>query len=114
MKILFVDDDKLMLKLYRTFLKDEAETEISCFENVDEAFKTAKRHYFDIIFSDIKMPGQDGIEFLNKILTSQIKYGKFFFVSADREFTTSDATENGADGIIYKPLQKKRTAISNF
>lgn len=64
-KVLFVDDQANILKaLYRT-VEDE-DFEIFTAESGDEGLKLVKEHDFDVIFSDIRMPGMDGIEFLSK------------------------------------------------
>lgn len=64
-KVLFVDDQANILKaLYRT-VEDE-DFEIFTAESGDEGLKLVKEHDFDIIFSDIRMPEMDGIEFLSK------------------------------------------------
>lgn len=64
--ILFVDDEKSVLKaLKRCFMDENYSILIS--ENAQEAFDLLNRHKVSLIISDHRMPGITGTEFLTKI-----------------------------------------------
>ena len=65
-KILFVDDDSAILSIVDKYLSREG-YKVSLAESGVEALKLLKDKKFDIVFTDFKMPGIDGIELLAKI-----------------------------------------------
>lgn len=81
-KILFVDDDTTITKLFKYNL-ESAGFECTAVNTVDEALKSAKIFHPDIIFSDIMMPGTDGYQFRKKILEDEeLKSIHFIFLTA--------------------------------
>jgi DNA-binding NtrC family response regulator len=65
-KILFVDDDSAILSIVDKYLSREG-YKVWLAESGAEALKLLKDKKFDIVFTDFKMPGIDGIELLAKI-----------------------------------------------
>jgi len=68
-KILIVDDLPAFRSIIRTHLKNFGYKNIIEAEDVDSALKIIKYEKFDLIFSDLNMPGLDGVDFF-KILQS--------------------------------------------
>ena len=69
-KILVVDDDPL----FRDFLKealDRNEYEVDIAENGQQAIQNLEGADYDLILSDIRMPGMDGIQVLEKAILLQ-------------------------------------------
>ncbi len=67
MKIAIVEDDINMRKSLEIALSDYAdEFEVKTFRNAKEALKKLDDSY-DLVITDITMPGMDGIEFLEKL-----------------------------------------------
>ncbi|HGY11418.1 MAG TPA: sigma-54-dependent Fis family transcriptional regulator, partial [Desulfobacterales bacterium] len=65
-KILFVDDDSAILSIVDKYLSREGYN-VRLAKSGVEALKLLKDKKFDIVFTDFKMPGIDGIELLAKI-----------------------------------------------
>ncbi|MBW2563632.1 MAG: response regulator, partial [Deltaproteobacteria bacterium] len=65
-KILFVDDDSAIRSIVDKYLSREG-YKVSLAESGVEALKLLKAKKFDIVFTDFKMPGIDGIELLARI-----------------------------------------------
>jgi response regulator RpfG family c-di-GMP phosphodiesterase len=64
-KVLFVDDQPNILKaLTRVFEDERIEIFTAC--SAKAGLALLKEHNFDVIFSDIRMPEMDGIEFLSQ------------------------------------------------
>lgn len=61
LRILAVDDNKMHLKLIKTNLGTEG-MEIHLAQNAAEALDAIKEREFDLILTDLNMPGMDGIE----------------------------------------------------
>jgi two-component system response regulator YesN len=68
-RVLIVDDDKAVRYMLKRFKGWESYGFLLEGEAGDgkEALKKLQTNHFDLVISDIKMPGMDGIEFLNEI-----------------------------------------------
>jgi len=64
--ILFVDDEKNLLLLYKKVFSDEGYNVITC-EKPRDAYDVLKKEKIDIIVLDIKLKEGNGIEMLQKI-----------------------------------------------
>ncbi len=81
-KVLFVDDDPSMAKLFKYNL-DKAGFDCRLAFSVDEAMGIIKTEVPDIIVSDIMMPKTDGFEFRRMLLkNNQLKDIPFIFLTA--------------------------------
>lgn len=67
-KILVVDSKKTIRSLYKKELNDEG-YQVDVAESAEEARKKIHSGNPDIIILDIKMPGMDGIELMEKLKT---------------------------------------------
>lgn len=65
-KILFVDDDKIIIM---QALKELAQTdfEVEAVESAEKAIELVKKSYFDIVFTDLVLPGKNGVELCAEI-----------------------------------------------
>ncbi len=67
-KILVIDDEKNMRKLLKLELGDQGYEVISA-ETASDGLQILKHTIVDLVVLDIKMPGMDGIEALEKIVS---------------------------------------------
>lgn len=68
MMILVVEDEpKIRIGLVNLVQMLEPNSEIYAADNAHEAIKLCSEHFFDIIFTDIKIPGMSGLEMISKI-----------------------------------------------
>lgn len=66
MKVLFVDDDENILKTFKRSLSGDYEVHVA--SGPEKGLETVAMHGpFAVVVSDFKMPGMDGITFLNKV-----------------------------------------------
>ena len=64
-EILVVDDDRQNLGLVRHLLENEQIT-VQCATSGEEALRKLKKNTFDLMITDLNMPGLDGFELARK------------------------------------------------
>ena len=85
MKIAIVEDDINMRKSLEIALGDYDDFEVQTFRNAKEALKKLDDS-FNLVISDITMPGMDGITFLEKLrclefwIASKLYFAAFVFL----------------------------------
>jgi len=106
-RVLHVDDEPADLEITRVFLSREAkgDFEIISVLSAEEALEKLESEHFDVIIADYKMPGLDGIEFLEKVRKS----GKhtdlipfIIFTGQGGAEVAEEALNKGADRYITK------------
>lgn len=70
-RICVVDDNDLMRQSVVEALQRE-EHQIAAFSDATTALAELGQQNFDVIISDLKMPGMDGIEFLGRLRERQV------------------------------------------
>ncbi|MCF8378709.1 MAG: sigma-54 dependent transcriptional regulator [Bacteroidales bacterium] len=101
--ILIVDDEESVRdSLYNWFIDDGYIVE--CAENAKKALTMLEARNFDIILSDFKMPGMDGMEFHRRVKTF-VKEPIFIIMTAFASVDSAvQALKNGAFDYITKPF----------
>ncbi len=67
-RILFVDDDPLLLNLYGMMLEGETDSwQITTASSGRQALEILNQHPFDVAVSDMSMPGMNGVELMTEI-----------------------------------------------
>jgi two-component system response regulator GlrR len=106
-KILLVDDDPGLLKLLTIRLKTEG-YEVEAAESGMAALNAATRNHPDLVISDLKMDGMDGIDLLGEL---QRRWPGLRVIIMTAHGTIPDAvkaTQTGAFGFITKPIDKEQ------
>ena len=67
MKILIVDDERSIRNSLKETIEDEG-YEVDVAEDGLKALSMVEKERYAVIFCDIKMPGMDGIEVLDKLM----------------------------------------------
>ena len=100
MKIAIVEDDINMRKSLEIAMSDYKEFEINTFKNAKDALKDLNDS-FDLVITDINMPGMDGIEFVKTL------NGKFEVIMMTGNATLQRAIESihlGVKDFLLKPF----------
>ena len=110
-KILIVDDDAIMLKLYSEFLSKEG-FEVSTAEDAKKGFDLAVSQLPDLILLDIMIPGDDGIQ-VHKRLSQDIRTKgiKMIFLTSLVKEEEVAASGGNIGGLNYI---SKSTSKENF
>jgi response regulator RpfG family c-di-GMP phosphodiesterase len=103
--VLCVDDDEIVLRSLARLLKNNSLTSLTCSEP-DKAVDLIFKHQFALIISDMRMPGMNGAEFLEKAHeltpdTQRILLTGF----ADIDTTLAAVNQGQINGYIQKPWQ---------
>jgi len=101
-KILYVDDEPLLLNLARLFIEKNDGFTVDTAESAPAALELMKTCNYDTVISDYQMPGMNGIEFLKTIRHSGDRIPFIIFTGKGREEIVIQAFENGADFYIQK------------
>lgn len=100
MKIAIVEDDINMRKSLEIAMSDYKEFEVKTFKNAKDALKSLDDTY-DLIITDINMPGMDGIEFIKTL------NGRFEVIIMTGNATLQRAIESihlGVKDFLLKPF----------
>lgn len=103
-KILVVDDEINMLRLLSDLLTEDEQYHVEQAASGEEALEKIKGDSFDLIISDIRMPGIDGFELLEKIKTMNVDAAVIFITGYASIDSAVEAIKLGASDYIEKPI----------
>ncbi len=109
--ILVIDDEKSIRSTLKDILEHEGFT-IEVASNGPEALELFSRNQFDAVLCDIKMPGMDGIEVLEKIQETANDIPVIMISGHGTIDTAVDAIKKGAFDFIEKPPDLNRLLIT--
>lgn len=110
-RILVIDDERSI----RNTLKDILEYEkyqVDLAEDGPKGLDKLKSNEYDVVLCDIKMPGMDGIEVLDKIQASDADMPVVMISGHGNIDTAVEAIKKGAFDFIEKPLDLNRLLIT--
>lgn len=70
-KVLVVDDDPVVGKSFNRVLTDKKGYVVVTAQNAHEALERMREDSYDVVFTDIKMPGMDGVELAERVKSRQ-------------------------------------------
>lgn len=111
MKILVIDDERAIRNSLKEILGDEG-YDVDVAEDGLNGLAMVDKERYNIIFCDIKMPGMDGIEVLDKLNEEGID-SAIVMISGHGDIETAvDCIKKGAFDFIQKPLDLNRILIT--
>lgn len=102
-KILVVEDDKDLNKTVCSFLNHSGYEAVGCM-NANEAYDALYDTMFDLIISDIMMPGTDGFEFARTVRTQNENIPILFMTARDDMASKQRGFRIGVDDYMVKPI----------
>ena len=105
-KILVIDDEKPTLSMFRLFLKAYG-YDVYIAEDGEEGLKIFNEIKPEIVFTDLKMPGMDGLEVLEKIRDSNIKSEVIIITGHGDMEKAVKALDLSASDFINKPVERQ-------
>jgi DNA-binding response OmpR family regulator len=111
-RILVVEDDEEMRSLLKDFLEEEG-FETDSASNGSDAFRKLFKEPFDLVITDIRMPGLTGLDILPRIRKLQPEALVIVITAFGNDEVYRRSFEKGAAGYFGKPIRinKLRTLI---
>lgn len=105
MNCIIIEDDELVRHSLETLIKETEFLHLvkSC-TKTSEAANILKKEDIDIIFLDVKLPGKNGVEFINTI---DLNRTQVIMITADKS-SAVDAFNMDACDFILKPITRPR------
>jgi DNA-binding NtrC family response regulator len=115
MKILLVDDDEWIRDSLRIFFEAEG-CHIVALETAEEAMEELNSRDYDIIITDYRLPGMDGVEFFKQIKNSHPDSIKILITAYKSDVVVSEAKNAGVLHLIAKPFTSEtiEASLSNL
>ncbi len=110
-KILIVDDDGSIRNLLRKILTPEGYA-CELAESAEEALSFLKHKSFDLVMSDVVMPGKSGVQLLSEIRAKHPSVPILMISGNTSEKAAESTLSMGAYDFLLKPFQKNQVLIS--
>ncbi|MCP4370804.1 MAG: sigma-54-dependent Fis family transcriptional regulator [Deltaproteobacteria bacterium] len=109
-RILIVDDEKKMRRILQIILKDQG-YKIDLAQDGNEAWQYFQRTSYDIVITDLKMPGRDGMELLRLINKENSDIPVIVITAYGSVESAVKAMKAGAFDYITKPFENEEIRI---
>lgn len=103
-KILIVDDEQFVRDLLEKVLHRRGH-EVVVVGDADQALKTLEGAEFDLLLTDVVMPGMDGFDLLRRVKSAYPQIKVIVLTGYARKQSISDFLLYGADEYLSKPFQ---------
>ncbi len=103
-KILVVEDDRELNRTVCSFLNQSGYEATGCL-NADDAFDALFLNVFDLIVSDIMMPGTDGFAFAKEVREMNTDIPILFMTARDDIASKQRGFRIGVDDYMVKPIE---------
>jgi DNA-binding NtrC family response regulator len=111
-KIMIVDDEKDMLVLLERIIKEETAHETVTCARPAEALARIEREPFDLVLTDLKMPGLSGMALLGAIRRKRPETAVIILTAYGTIDTAVEAIRKGASDYITKPFRRERVLLT--
>ncbi|MBI4844034.1 MAG: sigma-54-dependent Fis family transcriptional regulator [Nitrospirae bacterium] len=109
--ILIVDDEPLQRDILKTILDAEG-YEAHAVASGEKALEFMKKSHPDVILSDLRMKGMDGIEFMEAVPVVPFKPSVIIITAHGTISSAVDAVKKGAFDYLTKPIDKNTLLLT--
>ena len=109
-RVLVVDDEEAIRRLLLRVLRAK-DYECEEAQNADEAREAVARGGFDLVLSDVNMPGESGIELIRDLLGRSDDLAVIMVTGEDDTELADTALDLGAYGYVIKPFEANEILI---
>ncbi len=111
MKILVIDDDEWIRDSLGLFFEGEG-CRLLALETAEEGIEAMKKQAFDIVISDYRLPGMDGLAFFRHVQKIHPSVMKILITAYGSEEVMSEASKLGVHDFIDKPFTSETIETS--
>ena len=105
-RVIVIDDEKIVGQMTKVALEADGH-HVETFLNAEPAFARLREEKFDIVITDLKMKGMDGMDVLRTIKTAYPEI-KVIMVTAFASLDSAvEAMKSKVDGFFAKPVKIK-------
>jgi response regulator RpfG family c-di-GMP phosphodiesterase len=105
-RVLYVDDEPILCRAFARLFREDAQLSVCTASTPEEAVDLIRRQRFDVIVSDLRMPGMSGIELLASVRRTAPETRRLLVSGyADFESALDAINEVGIDRLLTKPWQ---------
>src|SRR5579884_62945 len=107
--VLIVDDEKHTREGLQQALEDNYDVTVA--SSADEAFNLMESQEFDVILTDLRMPGKSGLKIIDKALALPNKPAVLMMTAYGNIETAVEAMKRGAVDFLTKPVNIERLEV---
>ena len=111
-KIMIIDDETDMLVLLQRIIAEETPHETVVFSDPREAVARMGKEPFDLVLTDLKMPGMTGIGVLEEARRIRPETAVIIMTAYATIETAVEAIRKGASDYITKPFRRERVLLT--
>jgi two-component system C4-dicarboxylate transport response regulator DctD len=104
LKMMVIDDDAITLTMLKSYLDGYEELDVRYVDNPSQALRLIEAEKFNIVMSDIVMPGMDGITLVRTIRNTDPLIHLIIMTSHSSLSFVIQALEAGALDFVIKPF----------
>ncbi len=108
--ILIVEDEAMMRNLLLKILESEG-YKITLASSAAEALDKLECEKYDLLLSDVKMPGMNGFELLEKVKSQWNDMAVIVMTGYGDAYTIKEALMKGADEYLSKPFKSHEVSL---
>ena len=106
-RVILIAEDEPDLRLFLSESLELSGAKVVSAENGKVALDLLMNNPVDLIVSDVRMPGGDGISFLEEVRKINPDTPPFFFFSGYADISAQEAVMKGAQAMFHKPLDAR-------
>jgi two-component system response regulator AtoC len=107
--VLIVDDEKHTREGLQQVLADNYDVTVAA--NADEAFNLLEAQPFDVVLTDLRMPGKSGLKIIDKALGLPQRPAVLMMTAYGNIETAVEAMKRGAVDFLTKPVNLERLEV---
>jgi DNA-binding NtrC family response regulator len=111
-RILAVDDELDMLALLKMIVEGYSDHQVTVTNNPLEASELLEKESFDLVLTDLKMPGMDGMELLAQAKKRDEDALVLVITAYGSLESAEEAMAKGAFDFITKPFRKEQILLA--
>ena len=101
-QILIVEDEEDLCSLIASQLRTDALLVDEAL-NAEKGLELMKDTQYDLVLTDIRLPGMDGIQMMKKVLAEYDHKPTFFVMSGFSDYSEQEILESGGTRFFSKP-----------